>query len=267
MSEIEEFIIDSEDDPELEEKLQRINELAQNKDLVSTQEIFRLIEEQEADEMAVLLDYLPILSHPEIVRAKLVHYFLHMKREDFSIHSTIMERLEDYWNEEIETFVLDHIQDPDEMVRVAICEILGRGKSQAGVDALRKLLQEDEEYMVRGYAAQALRLIRGRQEKDYLYQCLQIEEDDWVQANLYGELCLMGERQHLSSLLSLLDAPYHNTRIICIKFLHDLIDEQNVNIVLDKLRERLLIEDAHSVECHLQEEITYLEKKFCKGNK
>ncbi|WP_044641973.1 HEAT repeat domain-containing protein [Risungbinella massiliensis] len=262
MSEIEEVMIDSEDDPELEEKLERIKELAQKRDLASTEEIFQLIKEQQDEHVIwTLVEDLPVLSLPEVAKKALMNIFHTIERGDYSPNSIVIEKLEDYWDEEVEAFLLDNIQDPDEMVRVAICELLGRGESQAGIGALRMLLQ-DEEWLVRGYAAQALGDIGNQEQKTFLQQCLQSEESDWVQVNLYEALCQLGERQYYTSLLDLLDSPSYHTRIICTSALVELVEKQDVELILKRFRQRLLIEDAYSVECHLQDKIAYLEETF-----
>jgi HEAT repeat protein len=160
--------------------------------------------------------------------------------------------------DQVENLLLGVLDDSDYLVRTNACDSLCGSKSPIVLDKLRKKLKRDTSALVRSYAALSIGDIAQQADMntkelhEFLKACLAREESRSVQISLLRTLTLLGDVEHLSALLNVLQERKYQYRCASVHALEDVVTEQNEGIIFQTLKKHLEIERAPAVSSAIE---------------
>src|SRR5262249_22006655 len=125
---------------------------------------------------------------------------------EWSVRDTAAEALGEIGNRQDIPRLVALLQDPQWAVRASAAGGLGTLGDKRAKQALIKALTEDSHRAVRRYAAVALGALRDEAAISILTESLSLEEDHHVLTGVLHGLYILGQRERLGQLLSLLES-------------------------------------------------------------
>lgn len=132
------------------------------------------------------------------------------------------------------------LQDPDELVRIEVCESLGAIGDRKALPALWRKMS-DPSPLVRSYAAGAIGELGNNRDAAKLRKYLGLETSDTSRVGIYQALYRLGEHDVAEDVLSLLSKSRdYRVRCAAAGILSEIIaDKSNASIILSALRKAL----------------------------
>jgi len=178
--------------------------------------------------------------------------------EEFSFHhaddirSRVAVILASFTEKRGEDILLRLAKDKDSLVRVEACDSLSNSKSFSTFEFLKRIIKEDRNGMVRGYAISSLnelsiKLYKNPETVRFLLEVLNSEAVEFSKINIYKALYNMGEKQYLQYLLKGLNTSVYQNRCATVNLLEEIIDDENEKEIKEALEERIKVEKTKAV--------------------
>jgi HEAT repeat protein len=131
--------------------------------------------------------------------------------------------------------MLRALSDRSWLVRVEATEIAADARAKFATSPLRRLLR-DRNKLVRGYAADALAHVAGRECEADLRKRLVLERQPWVRARIYGALLFLGDASTIADLKRLARSPDHLTAAIAARALGSYTPREHAREIVQFLQ-------------------------------
>lgn len=140
--------------------------------------------------------------------------------------------------------LIEAVNDRDELVRVAVLTALGSIRDQKALPAVRKAIS-DKSTLVRRFACIALAKFGHSKDVDRLNRHLRTERSETAKLGYYYGLYLLGEKDQLYKMLTLLTSQDYRIRCSTANLLSELpTNKFQKRLVMEAIRERLHTEQT-----------------------
>ncbi|MBQ7915353.1 MAG: HEAT repeat domain-containing protein [Firmicutes bacterium] len=148
------------------------------------------------------------------------------KRED--IRADLAKILVSYEGECVEQALLKLATDKKYSVRLEAIDSLSNFPSDSTYQTLMQYA-EDKDWLTRGYALWGIcKTCLGERKVEtiqYIKNVLEIETSKFCRINMYGGMCILGEKENILNLLSLYPNSYYRNKCSIFNTLHELLLE------------------------------------------
>lgn len=190
------------------------------------------------------------------------------KDPDYYIRFRLAQALVNYHNELSANILTYLIYDEEEIVRINACDSLCWSSSKNTLEKLLIILQNDK-YLVRGYALSSIAdIILNNNYFDYVTtvkNILKYEKSKFVLLYYYSFLYRLGDRAYLFKIAENLNAIKYADRCNTTNLLYYTVNDKDFSVVINLMKNRLLVEKTPAVKSTLQRIIKDLEGKLYYG--
>ncbi len=151
-----------------------------------------------------------------------------------------------------ERILINLSSDEDELVRVNACDSLSTFTTTNSYKQLLNCILNDQSLLVKKYAILSLIDIMNyvdvdRNELNRLFENLTQKDDISIIASGFKGLYMMGDKEHLNSIIDLLITEDYRDRCTVINILADILGNDNRNLILSALTELRKTEKSEAV--------------------
>jgi len=184
------------------------------------------------------------------------------------IRSQVAEILENSETIEAENILIRLLKDTDGLVRAVSCDSLRYSSSLEVLNLLMDIIKKDKVDLVRGNAASSIASIlvnTNKIEKEYIdffEILLNKEKVKWVKLKIYKSLYTLGESDYLFKLLDELKNKQFKKRGLVVNLLHEVVSDENREIIQSSLREMLKTEKTILVKSIIERTLKDIEENM-----
>jgi HEAT repeat protein len=162
---------------------------------------------------------------------------------------------------DIDKAILYRLKDVDELVKTEALDNISLPLNRKKV--LKKIakLLDDESFLVKSYAVNALAWNRAFKYKKQIKKLLKLQNDE-LNVSIYAALILLGEDKYLKNLLMLLEHDNYQIRCAVTNMLYDIVKRNNVKLIFKKLKKAYKKEKSRAVKSCLETLIEELKKNY-----
>lgn len=158
------------------------------------------------------------------------------------------------------------LQDPNELVRIAVAESLGAIGDRRALPALWKAIH-DASPLVRSYIAAAIGELGDKEDVAKLEKELKKETSETAKIGFYSALYMLGQYDVLEEILRLLQSNDYRVRCATASTLSEVIaDKSNAPLILRTLRKSLRQEPTIAAKSSIRSSIRSIGKHLSKGD-
>lgn len=187
------------------------------------------------------------------------------KDSDYYIRYRLSQVLVNYHNELSESVLTCLLDDEEEIVRANACDSLCWSSSMNTLEKMLVMLKNDK-YLVRGYALSSIAdIILNNNYFDYVTKVkniLKYEKSKFVLLYYYSFLYRLGDREYLLKIAESLNAVKYTDRCNAANLLYYTAEDKDFSVVINLMKNRLLVEKTLAVKSTFQSIIKDLEEKL-----
>lgn len=187
------------------------------------------------------------------------------KDSDYYIRYRLSQVLVNYHNELSESVLTCLLDDEEEIVRANACDSLCWSSSMNTLEKMLVMLKNDK-YLVRGYALSSIAdIILNNNYFDYVTKVkniLKYEKSKFVLLYYYSFLYRLGDREYLLKIAESLNAVKYTDCCNAANLLYYTAEDKDFSVVINLMKNRLLVEKTLAVKSTFQRIIKDLEEKL-----
>jgi len=173
-----------------------------------------------------------------------------------------IEALPYLYDKDIENIILNKLKNKNSLMRISALDAIYLPNDQEKIWNQIGELIKNKNWLVKAYAIELLGRYKITKYQHEINKLLKKTQNDELKIRIYYALIEFGHHEYLSSLFELLNHDYYRVRMATANTLYCLVNSENKGEFLDKINDRIKIENEKIVKQSLKNTLDDIEELF-----